>query len=81
MEERDVLKEKIESLEAKLTEKEEEVKMLARRNVIEAKNFKTQLINEKKKYKESCQKQNTEKQSIDSDHSSAKDVREVSSGS
>lgn len=61
---------------------DEELKMLTRKNAIEAKNFKTQLANEKKKYKELCQKQNSncDKQNVssnDSDYSSAKDIKEV----
>lgn len=80
MEEREVLQAKIEMLEHKMTTKEDEIKMLTRRNMIEAKNYKSQLSNERKKYKELCQKQNAEKQngsSNDSDYSSAKDIKEV----
>lgn len=80
MEERGALQDKVEMLEQKLNEKENEIKMLTRRNTIEAKNFKTQLANERKKYKELCQKQNVDKQngsSNDSDYSSAKDAKEV----
>lgn len=54
--------------------------MLNRRNTLEAKNFKTQLTNERKKYKELCQKQNGDKQngsSVDSDYSSAKDAKDL----
>lgn len=68
-------------LEHKMANKEDEIKMLTRRNMLEAKNFKSQLTNERKKYKELCQKQSAEKQngsSIDSDYSSAKDIKEVS---
>lgn len=43
---------KVNSLERRLSEKDEEIKILTRRNHLVAKNFKTQLINEKKKYKE-----------------------------
>ncbi|XP_055322434.1 uncharacterized protein LOC129578224 isoform X2 [Sitodiplosis mosellana] len=80
LEERETLQIKVESLEQKLNEKEEEIKMLSRRNTIEAKNFKMQLANERKKYKELCQKQNGDKQngsSVDSDYSSAKDVKDA----
>ncbi|XP_031620331.1 kinetochore protein SLK19 [Contarinia nasturtii] len=80
LEEREVLQTKVVSLEQKLSEKEEEIKVLTRRNTLEAKNFKTQLANERKKYKELCQKQNGDKQvgsSNDSDYSSAKDAKEV----
>lgn len=80
MEEREILQAKVESLEHKLNEREEEIKILTRRNIIEAKNFKTQLSNERKKAKELCQKQNTEKQSgssNDADYSNAKDAKEV----
>lgn len=54
--------------------------MLTRRNTIEAKNFKTHLTNERKKYKELCQKHNGDKlngSSNDSDYSSAKDAKET----
>lgn len=80
LEEREVLQAKVGSLEQKLSEKEEEIKVLNRRNLLEAKNFKTQLANEKKKYKELCQKQSREKpiaSSNDSDYSSAKDAKAV----
>lgn len=82
LEERDVLKAKVESMERKLEERDNEIRQLTRRNHLEAKNFKTQLANERKKYKELCQKPNIEKtgekiSSNDSDYSSAKDVKEV----
>lgn len=69
-------------MERKLEERDNEIRQLTRRNHLEAKNFKTQLANERKKYKELCQKQNIEKtgekiSSNDSDYSSAKDVKEV----
>lgn len=84
MEEREVLKAKLESMERKLEERDNEIRQLTRRNQLEAKNFKTQLACERKKYKELCQKQNIEKagekiSSNDSDYSSAKDVKEVGS--
>lgn len=52
--------------------------MLSRRNHLEAKNFKTQIFNEKKKYKALCQRleQVTNKQQIDSEQSSTKKVFE-----
>lgn len=83
LEERETLTIKVDALERKLDEKEEEIKLLARRNTLEAKNFKTQLINERKKYKEISQKRSIEKpsgktSSQSSDYSSAKDIRMVS---
>lgn len=39
-----------------MAEKDEQIKMLMRRNHLEAKNFKVQLHNEQKKYKSLCQK-------------------------
>lgn len=82
MEEREVLKAKVESMERQLEERDNEIRQLTRRNHLEVKNFKTQLATERKKYKELCQKQTTEKtgekiSSNDSDYSSAKDVKEV----
>lgn len=80
LEEREALAVKVDSLEQKLIEKEEEVKNLVRRNNLEAKNFKVHLGNERKKYRELCQKQNTERQngsSNDSDYSSAKDANDA----
>lgn len=82
LEEREVLKSKLESMERKLEERDNEIRQLTRRNHLEAKNFKTQLANERKKYKELCQKPNNDKtgekiSSNDSDYSSAKDVKEV----
>lgn len=82
LEERELLTVKLQLLERQLTEKDEELKMLTRRNHLEAKNFKVQLSNEKKKYKELCQKfeQASAKRygsSNESDRSSAKDLKEV----
>lgn len=76
------MKAKLEAMERKLDERDNEIRQLTRRNLIEAKNFKAQLTNERKKYKELCQKQNIEKterkiSSNDSDYSSAKDAKEV----
>lgn len=85
LEERDVLKAKLEAMERKLEERDNDIRQLTRRNHLEAKNFKTQLANERKKYKELCQKQNNIEKtgekisSNDSDYSSAKDVKEVGS--
>lgn len=82
LEEREVLKAKVESMERKLEERDNDIRQLTRRNYLEVKNFKTQLASERKKYKELCQKQTIEKtgekiSSNDSDYSSAKDVKEV----
>lgn len=84
LEEREVLKAKLESMERKLEERDNDIRQLNRRNYLETKNFKTQLATERKKYKELCQKQNNnidktgEKiSSNDSDYSSAKDIKEV----
>lgn len=83
LEERETLTTKLNSLEKILIEKDEEIKLLTRKNAIEAKNFKTQLANERKKSKESsCQKQNSTcdkaiVSSNDSDYSSAKDLKMV----
>lgn len=78
LEERSMLTLKIKSLEHEITAKDEEQRMLSRRNHLEAKNFKTQIANEKRKYKALCQRleQVTNKQRIDSEHSSAKEVFE-----
>lgn len=51
-----MLTSKVRSLERQLDEKDEEIKMLTRRNLLEAKNFKAQLANANRKYKELCQK-------------------------
>lgn len=69
-------------MERQLEERDNEIRQLNRRNNLEAKNSKTQLANERKKYKELYQKQTIEKtgekiSSNDSDYSSAKDVKEV----
>lgn len=82
LEERETLTSKLQSMEKILSEKDEEIKMLTRKNAIEAKNYKTHLANERKKYKELCQKHNSarDKQNLlsnDSDYSSAKDIKEV----
>lgn len=82
LEQREVLTQKVDSLERKLDEKEEEIRLLTRRNTLEAKNFKTQLANERKKFKELCQKSDRSKpnersSSHGSDHSSAKDIKLV----
>lgn len=79
MEEREALTLKLHALEREFAEKDEEIKVLTRRNHLEAKNFKAQLANEKKKNKDLCQK--IEQLSIkrygsstESDRSCAKDV-------
>lgn len=80
LEEREILAVKVDSLELKLAEKEEEVKNLLRRNSLEAKNFKVHLANERKKYRELCQKQNMDRQngsSNDSDYNSAQEAKEA----
>lgn len=56
MEERETLSGKVHYLQLRLVEKDDELKLLQRRNHLEAKNFKVQLINEQKKIKELCQK-------------------------
>lgn len=74
-EEKGILQTKVESLEHKLNEKEEEIKMLTQQNTIAANNFKAQLENERKKFAELCQKQNGDKQngsSVDLDCNSGK---------
>lgn len=53
---RDTLSGKVHYLELRLAEKDEQIKMLMRRNHLEAKNFKVHLHNEQKKYKALCQK-------------------------
>lgn len=83
LEEREALTAKLQSLEKQLIEKDEDLKVLTRRNHLEAKNFKAQLVNEKKKYKELSQKfeqLNSGKRygsSTESDRFSAKDFKEV----
>lgn len=56
LEARETLSGKVHYLELRLAEMDEEIKMLIRRNHLEAKNFKVQLHNEQKKYKILCQK-------------------------
>lgn len=56
LESREVLSGKVHYLQLRMAEKDEEIKMLSRRNHLEAKNFKVQLHNEQKKYKNLCQK-------------------------
>lgn len=83
LEERESLTNKVDAYARKLEEKEEEIKLLTRRNNLEAKNFKTQLANEKKKFKDLCQKFNTTEKpcgknsSHGPDQNSAKDFRSV----
>lgn len=76
MEERSILKFKLQSLEHQINLKDEEQRMLSKRNHLEAKNFKTQIFNEKKKYKALCQQleQLHNKQQIHSQQSSTKEV-------
>lgn len=52
MEQRETLSGKVHYLELRLAEKDEEIKILTRKNMLETKNYKTQLINEQKKCKE-----------------------------
>lgn len=52
LEQRETLSEKVLSLEKQLREKEDEIKMLNRKSMLESKNFKIQLVSEQKKYKE-----------------------------
>lgn len=56
LEARETLSGKVHYLQLRMAEKDEEIKMLMRRNHLEAKNFKAQLHNEQKKYKTLCQK-------------------------
>lgn len=76
LEKRSILTLKLQSLEHQLNAKDEEQRMLSRRNHLEAKNFKIQICNEKKKYKALYQRleQVTDKQQIDSEQSSTKEV-------
>lgn len=76
MEERSILTFKLQSLEQQITVKDEEQRMLNRRIHLEAKNFKTQTSNEKRKYKALHQRleQVANRQQIVSEQSSAKKV-------
>lgn len=56
LESRETLSGKVHYLELRMAEKDEQIKLLMRRNNLEAKNFKVQLHNEQKKYKTLCQK-------------------------
>lgn len=56
LESRETLSGKVHYLELRMAEKDDQIKMLMRRNHLEAKNFKVQLHNEQKKYKTLCQK-------------------------
>lgn len=84
MEERDTLTNKVRSLERQLDGKDEEIKMLTRRNHLEVKNFNVQLNNANRRYKELCQKSEwpQTKRNIpttnESQYNSAKNSREVS---
>lgn len=76
---------KVRLLERQLDEKDEEIRMLTRRNHLEAKNFKAQLANANRKYKELCQKTksatSSTKRNVESHEShlnSAKNTTEVS---
>lgn len=71
-----MLTSKVRSLERQLDDKEEEIKMLTRRNLLEAKNYKTQLANANRKYKELCQK--TESLSTTKRHAEAHESHQSS---
>lgn len=57
LEERETLAGKVRYLEMRLAEKDEEIKLLTRKNALESKNFKSQLANEQQKIKDISHKQ------------------------
>ena len=56
LEERESLAGRLKHIETRLIEKEEEINMLQRKNRLEAKNMKAQLVKEQSKYRELCEK-------------------------